>query len=302
MKDSLIDLIKKAQSHQTQNEFARKCEISSSNLTRIYRGEQVPSPALLKKISVAVGDSLLYERLMVAAGYWEADAPNALMPVKGLFNHRLRTLMGEAGILASDLSQMAGVPTAVIESYVNDEDVPNRPLELIKLAKALAVDTDYLSGESPYRTEGDMRNAYQNTARLSAIAEQFAFDGAAEFVESLNNLFDELAEPDRENDRTRTEVVALLTKVILFFRNRLRDLAFDFPINEAKLDAIKDPIERMAALYNESSSATIFAAEKFLNYRKDYIDIFERAFREKHPDIVECFNLNDDDDDELDSL
>ena len=67
----LSSLIKQAQGDISLNNFARKCKISSSTLSRIINNKNScpPAPSTLQKIAFASHNGVTYADLMGAAGY-----------------------------------------------------------------------------------------------------------------------------------------------------------------------------------------------------------------------------------------
>lgn len=67
----LSSLIKQAQGDISLNNFARKCKISSSTLSRIINNKNScpPAPSTLQKIATVAHNGVTYGDLMAAAGY-----------------------------------------------------------------------------------------------------------------------------------------------------------------------------------------------------------------------------------------
>lgn len=67
----LSSLIKQAQGDISLNNFARKCKISSSTLSRIINNKNScpPAPSTLQKIAAVSHNDVTYDDLMAAAGY-----------------------------------------------------------------------------------------------------------------------------------------------------------------------------------------------------------------------------------------
>lgn len=183
----LVALLKKAQGDLTQNEFSKRCGISSSNLTRIYRNKQKPSPELLKKISDYTKDNPSYEDLMVAAEYWKKESDSLFTPVKGLFNYRCRKLREENGYSISELSKITGIDENTLKNYEIDL-LPTRPLEITALASAYQVRSNYVTGESPYRTYDEEINSYGKAEVLAERINTLNPDDAKEFLLVANRV------------------------------------------------------------------------------------------------------------------
>lgn len=71
----LSTLIKQAQGDISLNNFARKCKISSSTLSRIINNKNScpPTPSTLQKIATVSYNNITYDELMTAAGYMNAN-------------------------------------------------------------------------------------------------------------------------------------------------------------------------------------------------------------------------------------
>lgn len=71
----LSDLIKHAQGDISLNNFARKCKISSSTLSRIINmmNSCAPLPRTLQKIAARSNNGVTYDKLMKAAGYIDSN-------------------------------------------------------------------------------------------------------------------------------------------------------------------------------------------------------------------------------------
>lgn len=77
----LISLIRKKQGDKTLNQFASICKINAGHLSRILNGnfKNPPSPETLKKISN--NDDILYEELLIAAGYIDINIKNSKIKI-----------------------------------------------------------------------------------------------------------------------------------------------------------------------------------------------------------------------------
>ena len=78
----LSNLIKQAQGDISLNNFARKCNISSSTLSRIINAKNScpPAPSTLQKIAAASHNGITYDQLMSAAGYINSGETAVEMP------------------------------------------------------------------------------------------------------------------------------------------------------------------------------------------------------------------------------
>lgn len=67
----LSNLIKRAQGDISLNNFAKKCKISSSTLSRMINKKNTcpPEPSTLQKIAMGADNGVTYDDLMTAAGY-----------------------------------------------------------------------------------------------------------------------------------------------------------------------------------------------------------------------------------------
>lgn len=98
----LIELIKKAQGDRSLNTFARDCDISKSNLSRILnnKNEYPPKPNTLKKISEHSQNNVTYDELMFAANYIKDYKPNIELSdvEKESINNRIEKIRQELSI------------------------------------------------------------------------------------------------------------------------------------------------------------------------------------------------------------
>ncbi|MHC1723185.1 MAG: hypothetical protein AB9836_08285 [Aminipila sp.] len=186
--NELIKLIKKAQGNLTQNEFSKRCGTSSSNFTRIYKSIQRPSPDFLKRVSDNAVEFVSYETLMIAAGYWERKESFDLLPVKNIFNYRLKKLREEAGYTIDELADISGVLAEQIHCFEENIPVDFCRMDIIKLAKALNVYSDYLTGESMYKTFEEEKEAYQSLDLLSEQLQKLGDDFNKTFIYQLNRI------------------------------------------------------------------------------------------------------------------
>lgn len=67
-------------------------------------------------------------------------------------------LLNERGLTAYKVSKATGISTATLTSWKQRKYTP-KPEKLQKIADFLGVRLDYLTGQSPYKTERDMENA-----------------------------------------------------------------------------------------------------------------------------------------------
>lgn len=67
----LIELIKKAQGDNSLNNFAKQCDISAGNLSKILnnKNKQAPKPDTLRKIAACSNNTVSYAQLLDAAGH-----------------------------------------------------------------------------------------------------------------------------------------------------------------------------------------------------------------------------------------
>lgn len=126
---TLISLLKRAQGHLTQNEFAKRCGISSSNLTRIYRGKQQPSPELLKKISEYTQEYPSYADLMAAAGYWKDVGINDKNTSSGNLEDAANEIISRID-LQSSISFLIDDMNDLIEAILKIKNDPKNALDL----------------------------------------------------------------------------------------------------------------------------------------------------------------------------
>ncbi len=75
MNVKLNELIQKAQGERSQNLFASQCNISSASITRVLKGDYVPSAKMLKKIASKAENGVTFEMLMNAAGLYIDTSP-----------------------------------------------------------------------------------------------------------------------------------------------------------------------------------------------------------------------------------
>lgn len=68
MNVKLNELIQRAQGERSQNLFASQCNISSAAITRVLRGDYIPSAKMLMKIASKAENGVSFEMLMEAAG------------------------------------------------------------------------------------------------------------------------------------------------------------------------------------------------------------------------------------------
>lgn len=68
MNIKLNELIQRAQGERSQNLFASQCDISSAAITRVLRGDYIPSAKMLMKIASKAENGVNFEMLMDAAG------------------------------------------------------------------------------------------------------------------------------------------------------------------------------------------------------------------------------------------
>lgn len=69
-----------------------------------------------------------------------------------IFNKRLKELMKENGFSQAELGRITSIPRTTIADYVNEKSSPKHD-NLIKLATALDVDFEYLTGVSDVKSK-----------------------------------------------------------------------------------------------------------------------------------------------------
>lgn len=299
----LIALIQLAQGTLTQNEFAKRCGISSSNLTRIYRHEQKPSPDLLKKIANASNDDPSYEDLMVAAGYWEKEKDTLFMPVKGLFNYRCAKLRKEHNYSFDDLSKITEIDIETLRSYEADL-LPTRPKEIIALARAYNVNPGYITGETPYRNYTDEIHAFERADVLADRVTLLRPETAEQFVLVLNRVISRIRTADSNKGEPPFPFINTFLRTIYGMSELLVEMSqykclekiieHDQHDSGNKANKERQELERNEAIVAKNAELIASIRQFFDDSKEFWIDTSEQYFNTHYEEIVKYFSLDDD--------
>lgn len=105
-----------------------------------------------------------------------------------VFNDRLKELMKENGLNQAELGRITSIPRTTIADYVNEKSSPKHD-NLIKLADALKVDFEYLTGVS------DIKSRHEENIIDHMIGEfQYLNDSIADLSEDDVSLINSVIE------------------------------------------------------------------------------------------------------------
>ncbi len=291
----LVTIIKNIQGRLSQNEFAKRCGISSSNLTRIYKDLQKPSPDLLKKIAEYTGSDFLYSDLMIAADYWNPSEKFLSRVDPCIFSCRLKTLRKEFDTSIENLHDRTGIDVEKLNGFEEQLVTPDSFGELVSIARVFGVYSNYLSGEVSYKNEAEHTAIVQSSNTVSKSIDAINLPSMPTFTISINELLKTILEYQFSEERAYLdEYIDLLSRLfksldefafgILMYKN-MRD-------NEvAHLGKDFEKLEHMAdygtvRAHDNNHLNAFYIAD---NLRKDLGKLLDEVFKDTYPDIEKEF-------------
>ncbi|HDK7158964.1 TPA: helix-turn-helix transcriptional regulator [Clostridium botulinum] len=98
-----------------------------------------------------------------------------------MLNERIKELRKKRGITQEELAKHIGVSTSMVGMYETNARKPSYEV-LSKIAKYFRVSTDYLLGETDYKTTGEKFDAKLSSDNVAQIKEEEALYTAGKFT------------------------------------------------------------------------------------------------------------------------
>ncbi|NFI38762.1 helix-turn-helix transcriptional regulator [Clostridium botulinum] len=98
-----------------------------------------------------------------------------------MLNERIKKLRKERDITQEELAKNIGVSTSMVGMYETNARKPSYEV-LSKIAKYFRVSTDYLLGETNYKTTGEKFDAKLNSDKVDQIKEEESLYTTGEFT------------------------------------------------------------------------------------------------------------------------
>ncbi|KEI81184.1 helix-turn-helix domain-containing protein [Clostridium botulinum] len=98
-----------------------------------------------------------------------------------MLNERIKELRKEKGITQEELAKHVGVSTSMVGMYETNARKPSYEV-LSKIAKYFRVSTDYLLGETDYKTTGEKFDAKLSSDNVEQIKEEQALYTTGKFT------------------------------------------------------------------------------------------------------------------------
>lgn len=216
----LTALIKKAQGDRSQNEYAAHIGVSPASISRLLRGERVPSSKMLKKLASKAYNGVTYGQLMEASGYLDIyltrDRSMTLEEAISLYHldnesdakdisivKNIQKLCREHGISIPKIEREFGFGNGSLYNW--DKNSPSID-RLQKVAEYFNVSIDYIVYGSDIEVMGSIPNEKHEKRNFTTLLplgqeQRIIAEDLELMIDTLDKTYGTSDTPEDEEDR-----------------------------------------------------------------------------------------------------